>query len=80
MKNWKTTVTGILGIVSILSTAGFNWFHAGTMPDWGACAGGLVVSIGLIMARDSKPTDLTPPQAEVVKQAVSNGVLPPVAK
>lgn len=77
MKNWQTTTAGVLGIISILSTAGFNYFHTGSFPDWGAAATGLVVSLGLIRARDSKPTDLTVPEAAIVKKAVATGAITP---
>lgn len=52
MKNWKTTTLGVLGIVSVTSTAAYNFFSTGTMPDWGHLATALAVSIGLLFSKD----------------------------
>ena len=55
MKNWKTTVTGILTIV----TAAISITQAlinGNQPDWTATIAAVTAGLGLIFAKDSNVT------------------------
>jgi hypothetical protein len=53
MRNWKTTLLGILTIIASLSTAGREFLANGSIPDLGLVAASLLAGWGLIVAKDS---------------------------
>lgn len=53
MKDWKTTVCGILTIVGALCTAGIAAIHGQSTAAIGALTTGIPVGVGLIKAADS---------------------------
>lgn len=58
MNSIETTAIGILGIVSMLSTALWYQFDGdpATVPDWELVIGMLLVNVGLIRSRDNNKT------------------------
>lgn len=55
MRSWKTTVTGVLAIVTaIISVA--TALIAGHAPDYPAAISAVMAGIGLISARDNNVT------------------------
>jgi hypothetical protein len=52
MRNWKTTLLGILTIIASLSTAGREFLATGTIPDIGLIAASLMAAWGLVVAKD----------------------------
>jgi hypothetical protein len=52
MRNWKTTLLGILTIIASLSTAGREFLANGQVPDIGLVAASLLAGWGLLMAKD----------------------------
>jgi hypothetical protein len=54
MKNWKTTLTGVLTLVVTIAGAGLHYLHTGTLPDLTAIIAGITAGGGLIFASDSK--------------------------
>lgn len=66
MQNKNTTILGIatlLGLAGSVLTAIFDGDVATTV-DYGAVAAGLFAAIGLIFARDAKPTDPIPTKTD----------------
>ena len=59
MKNWKTTTTGILAIVLAICTAAKNELDGdpATIADWSLVATSVLAGVGLILAKDAKPSD-----------------------
>ena len=59
MKNWKTTTTGILAIVLTICTAAKNELDGdpATIADWSLVATSVLAGVGLILAKDAKPSD-----------------------
>jgi hypothetical protein len=57
MKDWKTTVCGILTILGSICTAGIAALHGQTTTAIAALSTGVPVGVGLIKAADSKPAD-----------------------
>ena len=53
MRNWKTTLLGILTIIASLSTAGREFLANGSIPDLGLVAASLLAGWGLVMAKDN---------------------------
>jgi hypothetical protein len=53
MRNYKTTLLGILTIVASLSTAGREFLASGQVPDIGLVAASLLAGWGLIVAKDN---------------------------
>lgn len=53
MKDWKTTVAGILTIIGTLSAAGLSYLHGQPINATTTLAG-VTAGIGLIHASDSK--------------------------
>jgi hypothetical protein len=53
MRNWKTTLLGILTIIASLSTAGREFLANGSIPDLGLVTASLLAGWGLIVAKDS---------------------------
>jgi hypothetical protein len=53
MRNYKTTLLGILTIIASLSTAGREFLANGSIPDLGLVAASLLAGWGLIVAKDS---------------------------
>jgi hypothetical protein len=53
MRNYKTTLLGILTIIASLSTAGREFLANGSIPDLGLIAASLLAGWGLIMAKDN---------------------------
>lgn len=54
MKNWKTTLTGVLTIVATVAGAGLHYLKTGSIPDLTATLAALTAGWGLIAASDSK--------------------------
>lgn len=52
MKNWKTTLLGILTILATLSAAGINYLKTGQLPDVTALLTGLGAGWALVWAKD----------------------------
>jgi hypothetical protein len=53
MRNWKTTLLGVLTIIASLSTAGREFLANGSIPDIGLIAASLLAGWGLIVAKDN---------------------------
>jgi hypothetical protein len=53
MRNYKTTLLGILTIIASLSTAGREFLASGQVPDIGLVAASLLAGWGLVMAKDN---------------------------
>jgi len=53
MRNWKTTLLGVLTIIASLSTAGREFLANGSVPDLGLVTASLLAGWGLIVAKDS---------------------------
>jgi hypothetical protein len=53
MRNWKTSLLGVLTIIASLSTAGREFLAGGQVPDIGLIAASLLAGWGLIVAKDS---------------------------
>ncbi len=55
MKSWKTTVTGIATILSVVAGACVLLFdgNAATNPDWSAVIAAITAGAGLLFARDA---------------------------
>jgi hypothetical protein len=53
MRNYKTTLLGILTIIASLSTAGREFLANGSVPDLGLVAASLLAGWGLVMAKDN---------------------------
>ena len=62
MKNWKTTVTGILTIVVAIGSAALSWLKTGVLPDFGVLLAAITAGAGLIAAKDSQVTGGTTQQ------------------
>jgi hypothetical protein len=79
MKNIKTTVTGVLTIFIAVGGVVLYYLQHGVLPDmsvlstaFSAVSGG----VGLIAARDNKPSDLTPVEQASVKKGIVTGDIP----
>jgi len=55
MKDWKTTLAGVLTIVGALAGAGLAFLHGQTSTGVAALTTGIPTGIGLIKAADSIP-------------------------
>lgn len=75
MKNFKTTLTGVLMIVVAVGGGLLVYLQTGHFPDFTPIIASVVGGVGLITARDSKPTDLTPMEQVTVK-AIAQSNLP----
>jgi len=53
MRNWKTSLLGVLTIIASLSTAGREFLANGSVPDLGLITASLLAGWGLIVAKDS---------------------------
>ncbi len=53
MRNYKTTLLGILTIIASLSTAGREFLANGSIPDLGLVSASLLAGWGLVMAKDN---------------------------
>jgi hypothetical protein len=53
MRNYKTTLLGILTIIASLSTAGREFLANGSIPDIGLVGASLLAGWGLVMAKDA---------------------------
>jgi hypothetical protein len=53
MRNYKTTLLGVLTIIASLSTAGREFLANGSIPDLGLIAASLLAGWGLIVAKDN---------------------------
>jgi hypothetical protein len=53
MRNWKTSLLGVLTIIASLSTAGRELLANGNVPDLGLIAASLLAGWGLVMAKDN---------------------------
>ncbi len=63
MRNWRTTISGLLLIAGGTATFVGMWIATKTFPDgstWGALGVAYTAGAGLIAAADGKPKD--PPQ------------------
>jgi hypothetical protein len=56
MKDWKTTVAGVLTIVGSVCAAGLAFLHGQTTTGVAALSTGIPTGIGLIKAADSTPS------------------------
>ena len=58
MSNWKTTTPGILAIVLAICTAAKNELDGdpSTVADWSLVATSVLAGVGLILAKDAKPS------------------------
>ena len=54
MKNWRTTLLGILSIVAAVANAGVGWLN-GQPIDFTALVAAILAGWGLIAAADAKP-------------------------
>ncbi len=54
MKDWKTTLAGVLTILGSLCTAGLALLHNQPTAAIGALTTGIPMGVGLIKAADSK--------------------------
>jgi hypothetical protein len=54
MKNWQTTLLGILTIIASASSAGRDFLTTGQLPDLGLLFASLTAGFGLVMARDAR--------------------------
>jgi len=65
MKNWKTTLLGVLMILGAIINVAITWLKTGVMPDltalWPAILGGW----GLLTAADAKQTPPPDPKKTV---------------
>jgi len=52
MRNWKTSLLGVLTIIASLSTAGREFLANGSIPDLGLVGASLLAGWGLLMAKD----------------------------
>lgn len=57
MKSWKTTLFGVLSILTAVSSAGVTLLQ-GQTPDFTAILAALVAGVGLIFAKDATVTGL----------------------
>lgn len=55
MKNWKTTVSGIIAIVIALAGAAQALISGGAV-DWTAVISAIIAGVGLISAKDNNVT------------------------
>jgi hypothetical protein len=55
MKDWKTTLAGVLTIISSCCAAGIAFLHGQTAAGVTALTTGVPMGIGLIKAADSIP-------------------------
>jgi hypothetical protein len=53
MRNWKTSLLGVLTIIASLSTAGREFLASGSVPDLGLITASLLAGWGLIAAKDN---------------------------
>jgi hypothetical protein len=53
MRNWKTSLLGVLTIIASLSTAGREFLASGQVPDIGLISASLLAGWGLVMAKDN---------------------------
>lgn len=54
MKNWQTSLLGILTIIAAASSAGRDFLTTGQLPDLGLLIASLTAGWGLIAARDAR--------------------------
>ncbi len=69
MNNYKPTITGILVIVSALASAGLL-YEQGKSIDIPTTVSAIMAGVGLLLARDSKSTDLTRTEQIQIKAAL----------
>lgn len=62
LKNWKTTITGVLAIIAAVTGAATALMNNHPV-DWPSVIGAVTAGIGLITAKDSNVTGGTIPQA-----------------
>lgn len=55
MKNWKTTLAGVIGLLVVAATQAKAALLGGT-PDWTLVLAGIPTCLGLIFAKDSNVT------------------------
>jgi hypothetical protein len=53
MRNWKTSLLGVLTIIASLSTAGREFLANGSIPELGLISASLLAGWGLVMAKDN---------------------------
>lgn len=54
MRNWKTTIAGVLSIIAACAGAGASYLSGGS-PDWASVGAAVLAGIGLIKAADATP-------------------------
>jgi hypothetical protein len=53
MKNWKTTVMGVLTILVPLCAAVLEWLKTGAMPNVAVLVAAVTAGWGLVQAKDA---------------------------
>lgn len=53
MASWKTTLTGVLTIITAITSAALGYFKTGVLPDFGILIAAIMSGVGLITARDA---------------------------
>ena len=53
MKNWKTTLTGVLTVFVSVGGAVLHWLKTGTLPDLTILGPAVMAGVGLIMSKDA---------------------------
>lgn len=56
MKSWKTTLTGILTIVTAIGSAALAYLKSGVLPDFGVLSAAVMAGVGLLYSRDNSVT------------------------
>ena len=64
MKNWKTTVFGTGGLLTVVAVAISSLFDNDptTNPDWALVIGAFAGAVGFLFAKDANVTGGTTPQ------------------
>lgn len=53
MRNWKTTLTGVLTIIVAIAAPALEFLKAGVIPDLTATIAAITAGVGLILAKDA---------------------------
>lgn len=56
MKSWKTSLTGILTIVTAIGSAVLVYLKSGVLPDFGVLSAAVMAGVGLLYSRDNNVT------------------------
>jgi hypothetical protein len=55
----KTTIAGVLTIITALSSAGLTYVNTGALPDFAVLIAAITSGVGLILARDNSVSSET---------------------